>query len=79
VAAEGVEAAFGWDALGRLGCDFVQGYFVSKPLAAADFIAWIAKRHGDPPASGAPRPPAVAPMALIPDLRAYRRSGSGTP
>jgi len=78
VAAEGVEVAFGWDALGRLGCDLVQGYFVSKPLAAADFIAWMGKRQGDPPASAAPRPPVIAPVASIPDLRASRRSGSGT-
>jgi EAL domain-containing protein (putative c-di-GMP-specific phosphodiesterase class I) len=54
VAAEGVEAAFGWDALGRLGCDLVQGYFVSKPLAAAEFIAWAGQRPGVAPASAAP-------------------------
>jgi EAL domain-containing protein (putative c-di-GMP-specific phosphodiesterase class I) len=44
VVAEGVEAASSWDALGRLGCDLIQGYFVSKPLPAREFTAWMKTR-----------------------------------
>jgi diguanylate cyclase (GGDEF)-like protein len=44
VVAEGVEAESSWEALGRLGCDFIQGYFVSKPLPTAQFTAWMAAR-----------------------------------
>jgi diguanylate cyclase (GGDEF)-like protein len=44
VVAEGVEATSSWDALGRLGCDLIQGYFVSKPLPAREFTAWMKTR-----------------------------------
>ncbi|MEA2464115.1 MAG: hypothetical protein QOJ98_1862 [Acidobacteriota bacterium] len=37
VIAEGVETADSWDALKRLGCDMAQGYYMSKPLPAAEF------------------------------------------
>lgn len=40
--AEGVETADQLDALRMRGCDAIQGYFVSKPLDAADFRAFIA-------------------------------------
>jgi len=49
VVAEGVEEAASWTLLGRLGCDLVQGYFVSKPLPAQEFIDWTKARiasHG---------------------------------
>jgi diguanylate cyclase len=51
VVAEGVEIAASWEALGQFGCDLVQGYFVSKPLPAAEFIAWANSRRVDPPSS----------------------------
>jgi diguanylate cyclase (GGDEF)-like protein len=44
VVAEGVEVASSWKALGRLGCDLIQGYYVSKPLPAREFTAWMAQR-----------------------------------
>jgi diguanylate cyclase (GGDEF)-like protein len=44
VVAEGVEVASSWDALGRLGCDLIQGYFVSKPLSTREFTAWMQAR-----------------------------------
>ncbi|MEO8002259.1 MAG: EAL domain-containing protein, partial [Arenimonas sp.] len=37
VIAEGVETQAQYDLLRRLGCDEVQGYFFSRPLALADF------------------------------------------
>ncbi|HEX4150908.1 MAG TPA: EAL domain-containing protein [Steroidobacteraceae bacterium] len=45
VVAEGVENVFGWDALAQLGCDLVQGYFVSKPLPAMEFSRWASQRR----------------------------------
>jgi EAL domain-containing protein (putative c-di-GMP-specific phosphodiesterase class I) len=44
VVAEGVERASSWDALRRLGCDLIQGYFVSKPMPLAEFTAWASAR-----------------------------------
>lgn len=41
VVAEGVESAAVIDMLDRLGCDIVQGYHISRPLPARDFIAWL--------------------------------------
>jgi diguanylate cyclase (GGDEF)-like protein len=48
VVAEGVETAAGWQALDRFGCDLVQGYYISKPLPAAAFSAWLAERPAPP-------------------------------
>jgi EAL domain-containing protein (putative c-di-GMP-specific phosphodiesterase class I) len=45
--AEGVETQEAYDFLTEAGCDEVQGYHVSRPLAANDFRDWLA----------APRPP----------------------
>jgi diguanylate cyclase len=44
VVAEGVEVISSWDALGRLGCDLIQGYFISKPLPVQEFTAWMEAR-----------------------------------
>ncbi|HEY3850526.1 MAG TPA: EAL domain-containing protein [Steroidobacteraceae bacterium] len=45
VVAEGVEEASSWDALQRLGCDLIQGYFISKPLPISEFTAWSLARN----------------------------------
>jgi EAL domain-containing protein (putative c-di-GMP-specific phosphodiesterase class I) len=47
VVAEGVETQEAYHFLTEAGCDEVQGYHVSRPLAANDFRDWLA----------APRPP----------------------
>ncbi len=39
--AEGVEDQNDWELLRQTGCDLAQGNFVSKPLQAADFPAWL--------------------------------------
>ena len=44
VVAEGVELISSWDTLGRLGCDLIQGYFISKPLPVEEFTAWMQAR-----------------------------------
>jgi EAL domain-containing protein (putative c-di-GMP-specific phosphodiesterase class I)/DNA-binding NarL/FixJ family response regulator len=42
--AEGIETQAEWDALRAAGCTQAQGYFVSRPVAEADFVALCAKR-----------------------------------
>jgi diguanylate cyclase (GGDEF)-like protein len=44
VVAEGVEIASSYEALRSLGCDLIQGYFISKPLPARDFTEWMTAR-----------------------------------
>jgi EAL domain-containing protein (putative c-di-GMP-specific phosphodiesterase class I) len=41
VTAEGVETRGVWDELERLGCHYVQGYYLSRPLPQEDFKRWI--------------------------------------
>ncbi|MDO9372115.1 MAG: EAL domain-containing protein [Gammaproteobacteria bacterium] len=41
VVAEGVENQQTWDMLDELGCDIAQGYFLTRPLASADFMTWL--------------------------------------
>ncbi|HUQ41702.1 MAG TPA: EAL domain-containing protein [Candidatus Limnocylindrales bacterium] len=43
VVAEGVEHARSLEMLTALGCDFVQGYHLSRPLPASDLAEWV--RH----------------------------------
>jgi EAL domain-containing protein (putative c-di-GMP-specific phosphodiesterase class I) len=40
VVAEGVENKASMQLLSEMKCDFVQGYFVSRPLAANQIIGW---------------------------------------
>ena len=42
VVAEGVEDADTLAYLRRLGCDVIQGCFISRPMPAADFPEWLA-------------------------------------
>jgi EAL domain-containing protein (putative c-di-GMP-specific phosphodiesterase class I) len=51
VVAEGVEDAAAWNLLRRLGCDFAQGYLISKPLPAADIPAFVRQANQLLPAS----------------------------
>jgi diguanylate cyclase (GGDEF)-like protein/PAS domain S-box-containing protein len=41
VVAEGVSTQAALDRLTELGCDLVQGYFISRPMPADDFPAWM--------------------------------------
>jgi diguanylate cyclase (GGDEF)-like protein len=41
VVAEGVESAEGYAILKRFGCNMAQGYFISRPLASPQFVAWM--------------------------------------
>jgi diguanylate cyclase (GGDEF)-like protein len=69
VVAEGVEAASSWEALGRFGCDLIQGYFVSKPLPTREFTAWMNARSVS-------HPPSV-PIETALDTGGERKRASG--
>jgi len=38
--AEGVETKEQWNLLKRMGCDLIQGYYLSRPMAAEDALRW---------------------------------------
>lgn len=40
VVAEGIESAEALELLSSMGCDFGQGYFISRPVPYADYIDW---------------------------------------
>ncbi|MGI8749283.1 MAG: putative bifunctional diguanylate cyclase/phosphodiesterase, partial [Thermoleophilaceae bacterium] len=42
VVAEGVESHRAWEQLADMGADIAQGYYLSKPLAPAQFDVWLA-------------------------------------
>ena len=39
--AEGVEDRADWDFLRAAGCDTAQGYFIGRPMPAADLPRWV--------------------------------------
>ncbi len=41
VVAEGVEDRATWQQLRSLGCDTIQGYYLSRPLPPHDFERWL--------------------------------------
>jgi EAL domain-containing protein (putative c-di-GMP-specific phosphodiesterase class I) len=52
VTAEGVENQETWDMLAGMGCDMVQGYFVSPPLAPPNLHNWLSDRRQRQPEAG---------------------------
>ena len=42
--AEGVETATQWTMLLGMGCGFAQGHFISEPMDATRFVAWLEER-----------------------------------
>jgi EAL domain-containing protein (putative c-di-GMP-specific phosphodiesterase class I) len=48
VVAEGVENGRTWQILRRMGCTQVQGYYLTRPIPAEDFPAWLAEYHQRP-------------------------------
>lgn len=43
VVAEGVETEAVWDELGALGCDYAQGWYLGRPMPAAELLGWLAR------------------------------------
>jgi EAL domain-containing protein (putative c-di-GMP-specific phosphodiesterase class I) len=44
VVAEGVETRATWELVEALGCDVVQGYYISRPLPVAEATRWLGTR-----------------------------------
>jgi diguanylate cyclase (GGDEF)-like protein len=44
VVAEGVEDLATWDLLTTMGCDIIQGYYLSRPVPAQELEKWLATR-----------------------------------
>ncbi len=80
VVAEGVELPYSWNALERLGCDLVQGYFVARPMPAAEFTAWAVARAAPRSRPAAMRNREASPMsACAIDARPNDGEGSAEP
>jgi EAL domain-containing protein (putative c-di-GMP-specific phosphodiesterase class I) len=47
VVAEGVEDEATWLALRRMGCNMVQGFYVSRPLPGREVLPWLAYQSGE--------------------------------
>jgi len=45
VVAEGVEDEKSLQLLGTLGCDYAQGYHISRPITNDDFVEWLLRMH----------------------------------
>ena len=54
IVAEGVETAGAYAELTRMGCDQAQGYFMSKPMPAADLTDWLTDWHSSNHAAAQP-------------------------
>ena len=63
VVAEGVESHQAWTQLCELGCDFAQGFYVSRPLPASDLSRLLEERR------------VRRPRGARPSARAARRRG----
>jgi diguanylate cyclase (GGDEF)-like protein/PAS domain S-box-containing protein len=50
VVAEGVETEQAWDQLSELGCTLAQGYYLSRPVPAAELTQWLLRRPAGEPA-----------------------------
>jgi len=46
--AEGVESEADWQQLAALGCDVVQGYYISRPMSEQALMTWIAEYNRTP-------------------------------
>jgi diguanylate cyclase (GGDEF)-like protein/PAS domain S-box-containing protein len=51
VVAEGVETEQAWDKLSQLGCTLAQGYYLSRPVPAAELTEWMLRRPAGEPAT----------------------------
>ncbi len=54
VVAEGVENREDWEFLRQTGCGFAQGYWIGRPMPAADFGPWLASWQARLPELGIP-------------------------
>ncbi|HKQ00522.1 MAG TPA: EAL domain-containing protein [Actinomycetes bacterium] len=85
VVAEGVEDQTTLQELDQLGCDAIQGYYISRPVPPDDLIHWLKQHQAatpTPPPTGAGvlgHPPTPAPVpALVRHQAATRQNTSAT-
>jgi EAL domain-containing protein (putative c-di-GMP-specific phosphodiesterase class I) len=45
IVAEGVEEQYQLEALAKLGVDYIQGYYFSKPVPESEFVRFIKERN----------------------------------
>ncbi|UZE96883.1 EAL domain-containing protein [Alkalimarinus alittae] len=45
VVAEGVETLTSLDTLKAMGCDYLQGYYLARPLPMSELLVWLHKQH----------------------------------
>ena len=62
IVAEGVETHVAYTELTRLGCDQAQGYFMSRPVPAAELDHWLSSRR---PGHHSAEAPEVRPTAAL--------------
>jgi diguanylate cyclase (GGDEF)-like protein len=56
IVAEGVETQLAYTELTRMGCDQAQGYYMSRPVPAAELDQWLSTRHAGDTLTGSPPP-----------------------
>ena len=67
--AEGVETEVVYTELSRLGCDQAQGFFMSRPVPAAELEYWLSTRRGEVQTTDIPMPrPFAGPGERITDV-----------
>ena len=69
VVAEGIETPAAWTALLRLGCDYAQGYFISRPMPPEQVVSWIHEAN----ARLAGAESGTAQVRVLTELRGARR------
>jgi EAL domain-containing protein (putative c-di-GMP-specific phosphodiesterase class I) len=52
ITAEGIEDMSTFQSLKTLGCDKVQGYYISKPIPFSEYCTWHCRPNGEQPAIG---------------------------
>jgi len=68
VVAEGVENPTTWQRLAAMGCDYAQGYYLSRPLRADQMTRWLEVQHASRAEPGErARVRALAPVACPPE------------
>jgi EAL domain-containing protein (putative c-di-GMP-specific phosphodiesterase class I) len=65
VVAEGVENAATWNLLQEMGCDLVQGYYVSRPLPEEELTKWLEERVAAAAQRTEPEPGTGARLQLV--------------
>jgi len=65
IVAEGVETEVAYTELARLGCDQAQGYFMSRPVPAAEFDHWLSTRRAAKTLSDIPQLRFPGPIEVV--------------